>query len=142
MPRPQKGFTLLDHPADLGIEAYGNTLAEAFEQAALGLISIIVDVSKIEPRHSRIISIQGVDVEHLLVRWLEEILYLYDGEHFVGGCIHVSQVGSSRLQAVVHGEPFDPIRHETRMDVKAVTYHQLEVHQEQEKSWVRVFLDI
>ena len=37
------GFMILDHPADLGIEAYGQTLAESFEQAALGLISVILD---------------------------------------------------------------------------------------------------
>ncbi len=136
------GFRILDHPADLGIEGYGKTLAEAFEQAALGLVSIIVDASRVEARDCRKVTLQGSDLEHLLVRWLEEILYLYDGEHFIGGRFQISQLESGRLQAVVHGEVFDPTRHETRMDVKAVTYHQLKVHEETEKSSVRVFLDI
>jgi SHS2 domain-containing protein len=138
----EKGFRILDHPADLGIEAYGKTLAEAFEQAALGLVSIIADASKVEGRNCRNVTLEGSDLEHLLVRWLEEILYLYDGEHFIGGRFQISQLESRWLQAVVYGEPFDPIRHQTRMDVKAITYHQLKVCDKAGESSVQVFLDI
>lgn len=138
----ERGFRILDHPADLGIEAYGKTLAEAFEQAALGLVFIIVDASRVEARECRKVTLQGSDLEQLLVRWLQEILYLFDGEHFIGGRFQISQLESGWLQAVVYGEPFDPKRHQTRMDVKAITYHQLEVREKTGKSGVRVFLDI
>ena len=136
------GFRILDHPADLGIEAYGKTVAEAFEQAALGLVSIIVDASSVEARECREVTLRGSDREQLLVRWLQEILYLYDGEHFIGGRFQISQLEPGWLQALVYGEPFDPKHHQTRLDVKAVTYHQLKVLEGTGNSSVRVFLDI
>lgn len=137
-----RGFRILDHPADLGIEAHGKTPAEAFEQAALGLVSIIADASTVEARDCRNVTLHGSDLEHLLVRWLEEILYLYDGEHFLAGRFQISQLEMGRLEAVVYGEPFDPTRHQPRMDVKAVTYHLLQVRVKTGKSRVQVFLDI
>jgi SHS2 domain-containing protein len=80
----QPGFVILDHPADLGIEARGRTLAEAFEQAAIALMSIILDLTTVEPKELRRVQLKATDQEQLLVRWLEELLYLYDGENFVG----------------------------------------------------------
>jgi len=138
----ERGFRILDHPADLGIEAYGKTLAEAFEQAACGVISIIVGTSKVEERSFRNVTLEGSDLEQLLVRWLEEVLYLYDGDHFISGRFQISHLESGRLQAMIYGEPFDPDRHTTRMDVKAITYHQLKLQEKKGKSLVQVFLDI
>ena len=138
----ESGFRILDHPADLGIEANGETLADAFEQAALGLVSIIANISTVEARDSRRVILQGSDLEQLLVRWLGEVLYLYDGEHFIGVQFRINHLESTQLEAVVYGEPFDPTRHEARMDVKAITYHQLRVSEQTGKSSVRVFLDI
>jgi SHS2 domain-containing protein len=142
MPEPRSGFKILDHPADLGIEAFGKTLAEAFEQAAVGLMSIILDLSGIKLEESRKVLLRSSDRESLLVKWLGEVLYLYDGAHFVGARFQINELSLWQLTAEIHGEPFDAQRHETRMDVKAITYHQLEVRQDEEKSWVRVFLDI
>ena len=142
MTEQKKGFTILDHPADVGIEAYGGTLAEAFEQAALGLMSILLDCSKAEDREVRTISLNAIDREHLLVKWLGEVLYLYDGQHFIGTRFRILELAWDRLLAEVHGEPHAEDRHETRMDVNAVTYHQLEILQAEEFSRIRVYLDI
>jgi SHS2 domain-containing protein len=136
------GFTILEHPADIGIEAWGATLGEAFENAARGLTALILDPSSVEPRETRQLELDGVDAEHLLIRWLSEILYLYDGERFVVSQFVVHSLSPSHLRAVLRGEPFLPEKHPTRTDVKAVTYHQLQVDEGKESSRVRVFLDI
>jgi SHS2 domain-containing protein len=136
------GFAILDHPADLGIEAYGQTLAEAFEQAALGLISVILDPATVEPFEVREISLDAVDTEQLLVKWLAEILYLYDGQRFVPVKFSVGGITQSHLHASLWGEKFCEEKHLTRLDVKAITYHQLLVRQDENESRVRVFLDI
>ncbi|MFN8007977.1 MAG: archease [Terriglobia bacterium] len=136
------GFALLDHPADLGIEAYGHNLAEAFEQAALGLVSIILDSSKVDSLESRSIILEGVDIPHLLVKWLTEILYLYDGQGFASGGFEISQLTPTRLEGIVHGEPYRENKHTPRLDVKAITYHQLWVEEGSTGSRLRVFLDI
>ena len=136
------GFTILDHPADLGIEAYGQTLAESFEQAALGLISVILDPATVEPFEARAVDLDAVDTEQLLVKWLAEILYLYDGQHFVPVKFSICSISQSHLQASLWGETFSEEKHLTRLDVKAITYHQLLVRQDENGSRVRVFLDI
>ena len=138
----QSGFTILDHPSDLGIEARGSTLAEAFVRAAEGLMSVILDLSTVRSTEIRPIEIEAPDPSQLLVRWLTEILYLYDGLEFIAKNIALEEFSSTSLRAVVRGERLDPSRHRTHLDVKAITYHQLEVSGGPEGGLVRVFLDI
>ncbi len=73
------------------------------------------------------ISISGEDLADLMVRWLGEILYLFDGENLVVTSIHMETVSSSRLEAILETVPFDPSVHETHSEIKAVTYHQIQV---------------
>lgn len=138
----QKGFTILDHPADLGIEARGATLAEAFEQAAVGLMSVILELTSIENRTSRTIELSATDYEHLLVKWLTEVLYLYDGKDFVGKDFRISKLTPTHLKAMTYGENLDQNKHVMKLDVKAITYHQLSVRENKEDALVRVYLDI
>jgi SHS2 domain-containing protein len=142
VPRTHPGFYLIDHPADLGIEAQGETLAQAFEQAATGLMSVILDLSSVEALVSREVILEASDLEHLLVKWLAEVLYLYDGEKFVSKEFSVSELRQGSLRATLRGETFAAEKHVTRLDVKAVTYHQLLVEESNEVCRVRVFLDI
>jgi SHS2 domain-containing protein len=140
--REKAGFRILEHPADMGIEAYGANLGEAFEQAAMALTSIILDPSNIEHRESRIIELSASDHEHLLVKWLADVLYLYDGQDFVGKRFEIRDLSPSHMRAEIFGEPFDPKKHKTRMDVKAITYHQILVEETPAGGRVRVYLDI
>ncbi len=136
------GYVILDHPADLGIEAYGNNLNEAFQEAAIALTSIILDASSIEPIETQTIEISATDYEHLLVKWLAEILYLYDGKNFVCAEFDIENISQNFLKAKVEGETFDSQKHPTKLDVKAITYHQILVHSNEERGLIRVFLDI
>lgn len=136
------GFTILEHPADMGIEATGETLAEAFEQAALGMMSIILDVSSVEKKETRSIHLQAGDIEQLLVKWLTEILYLYDGQQFVPCSFSIHTLNETKLEAIISGELLQPEKHQTKLDVKAVTYHQIFIHNENDNALVRVYFDI
>jgi SHS2 domain-containing protein len=135
------GYSILEHPSDLGIEAHGVTLKEAFEQAAVGLMSIIVNPMTVANREVRTISITASDNKHLLVKWLTEILYMYDGQRFVCKEFQITHLTDRELTATVKGEPLSST-HRTKLDVKAVTYHQLEVLENESGCMVRVFLDI
>ncbi len=138
----EQGFSILEHPSDLGIAAHGASLAEAFESAARGLISIILEPATVSACEEREVRIEAGDREQLLVRWLSELLYLYDGKKFVGSEFRISQLSDTLLIATVRGEPFSPLKHATRLDVKAVTYHQLAVEETSGGASVQVFLDI
>ena len=138
----QSGYSILDHPSDLGIEAHGSNLSESFELAAEALMSIILDVTSVEGKESKEVSISGSDLEQLLVKWLAEILYLYDGQRFVGKTFTITDLTPRYLKAGIIGEHFSDLKHRTKLDVKAITYHQLCVRQSADGAEVRVFLDI
>jgi SHS2 domain-containing protein len=137
-----KEYKILDHPADIGIEACGSNLAEAFSSAAAGLMSVILDLSTVSPTEEKEIVVTADDEEQLLVKWLSEILYLYDGRRFVCREFEISGFEPTCLHAVVRGEEFSESKHRTKIDVKAVTYHQLLVEEKEGEGLVRVFLDI
>jgi SHS2 domain-containing protein len=138
----ESGYLLLDHPADLGIEAYGKTLSEAFEQAACGLTSVILDPDSVLPAESMPVRIEAGDQQQLLVRWLTEVLYLYDGLKFAPREFKIGRLSARLLEARVRGEPYNLGRHTARLDVKAITYHQLTIRTRPSACWLQVFLDI
>jgi SHS2 domain-containing protein len=135
-------FTILEHPADIGIEARGDDLPAAFGEAAAGMMSLIVDAVSVGTGQSREVAVSASDPEQLLVRWLSEILYLFDAEGFVGREFCVAELTRTTLRATVRGEHLSRPRHTTLLDVKAVTYHQVQVQQNEGGALVRVYFDI
>jgi SHS2 domain-containing protein len=138
----EQGFRILEHPADVGIEAFGFSLKEAFEYAALGLTSIIVEPASVDPSEQRFITLKGTDPENLLVRWLSEIIYLYDGEDFLLSDVKINRLEQGELEATLVGEKLIEAKHKLRMDIKAITYHQLKVEEIPGGVVLRVFVDI
>ncbi|MBI3586075.1 MAG: archease [Ignavibacteriales bacterium] len=138
----KEGFHIIEHPADIGIEACGNSLKDVFEFTALGLISVIVEPTTVDPIEQRFVRLVASDAENLLVKWLSEVLYLYDGQNFLMADVSIEHISTNELEAVITGEPVNERKHEFKLDVKAITYHQLKVVQEKENWLVRVFLDI
>jgi SHS2 domain-containing protein len=138
----QAEFHLLEHPSDIGIEASGPTIREAFEQAALGFTAVIADVDTIEAVDERQVHVDAQDYENLLVRWLSEILYLYDGEDFLVKRVDIKSISPTRITAKLVGEKYEQEKHILKLDVKAITYHQLSIKMDIGTSTVRVFLDI
>lgn len=138
----EEGFRILEHPADVGIEAWGRSTAAAFEHAARGLLSVLADCSTVEPTVRREVVVNGSDSENLLVRWLSELLYLFDGERFLPADLEIVALSENALRAIVLGERVDPGKHSLRSDVKAITYHQLRVKEEGDRCIVTVYLDI
>lgn len=135
-------FELLDHPADVGFRAFGGTVAKLFQNAALALVSIAGDIDNVEARCGYPLEAAGTDYESLLVAWLSEVLYWIDGKRITFCRFRITEIGPARLTATGWGEPCDPIRHRTKVIVKAVTWHQLRVA-EAAQGWVaEVYLDI
>ena len=136
------GYRILEHPADLGIEAWGRTVGEAYEQAAEALVAVLVDPETVSACTEVTVDVSAEDLEHLLVRWLSEILYQLDGRGFVPRRVSVQRVDETGLSATLRGEQLDLARHSTRTDVKAITYHQLSVQESRQGVVLRVFVDI
>ncbi len=120
-------FEEIDHTADVGIVARGATLEELFENAAAGLLHFLIDPGAGVARERREVVAEADDLEGLLVAWLNELLVLLNAEGFLPVRWTVRELTDRRLRAEVEGEPVDAARHQFRLDVKATTYHQLQI---------------
>jgi len=137
-----KRFEILDHTADIGIIVYGEDLKSLFQNAGEAFFHLITDLKRVKLRTERKIEIEGESLERLMVDWLNELLYLHDVENLLFKRFHVASVGEKGLRASVKGEFFQEGVHVIKTGVKAVTYHQLEVKQEEEGWRARIILDL
>ena len=140
MTSTKKRFELIEHTADIGLTAYGDTLAETFANAAFGLFSIIADLDNVRETESRSVEVGADDAQMLLVDWLNELIYLFDVERLLFKRFEISHFETSRLKANCFGERYDPSRHQVKLGVKAATYHRVQV--DPLKNQVRVILDV
>jgi len=123
----EKRYKILEHPADIGLEAYGASLEEMFVNCALGLINIIAGDVIINNSESLEISISALNIENLLVKWLSEILYLFDAKKFLMSFANIDYLSDTFLRAKLSGEKYNPEKHELKLYVKAATYHKLKI---------------
>ncbi|MDQ3660519.1 MAG: archease [Actinomycetota bacterium] len=132
-------FEILEHTADIGLRAWGATLEEVFA-AATEAVAHIAGAWEPGPGEEIFVEVEAADREGLLVDWLSETLYLFDSSGGALGGVHVASVGAGSCRgAVTLRELQDP---DEGVQVKAVTYHQLEVA-ESENGWTAtVYLDI
>jgi SHS2 domain-containing protein len=138
-----KKFEFLDiTTADVAFAAYGKSLDELFANAALAMFDVIVDTSQIEPKVERKVEVKGNDLKSLMFNWLNELLVFVDGERLVFSKFEVKVDGENfKLTAECTGEEMDRDKHELRTEVKATTYHKLEV--KKDNIWrAQVILDI
>ncbi len=134
-----------EHTSDIYVQAYGKNLEEAFENAALGLMEIITDTSKIRPEKSLRETVEAEDAQMLLYKWLEAVLIRLDAEQMVFSSFKVKikrKKDGYILKAVLSGEKFKPGWHSSRTHVKAVTLHDMEIEESAGKARVKVLLDI
>jgi SHS2 domain-containing protein len=137
-----KTYDLIDHTADVGVKAYGKTIAECFENAAKGMFDIITDNSEIESIGQYDISLESPDLEQLLIDWLSELLFLNSAKNLVFGFFKIKLDEKNKsLTATVFGEKYNISKHKIGAEIKAVTYHMLEV-KKKKPFHVQVLFDI
>jgi SHS2 domain-containing protein len=125
MSRP--GYRHLSHTADVGLAAWGSTLAEAFAETIRGTVAVTYDLRRIRPFDERVVGATATDDARLLVDLLDDVLYLVETEGFVPARATVA-LSDSRAEARLFGETFDPARHRRAgPQVKAITYHGLRI---------------
>ena len=135
-----KRYEFIEHTADTGLVAYGETLAEAFANAAYGMFSIITDLEDVKESESRRVTVSEPDTEALLFAWLNDLIYLFDVEALLFKRFDIVELDDENLMAICHGEKYDASRHRLKTEVKSATYHLMEV--DREKNAVRVIFDI
>lgn len=135
-------YRLLEHTADMGIEAWAGSLDTLFIAAARGLREILFGQSGSSEAHQQLkVELQAGDEEELLVAWLGEVLFLVEQRGFYPAFFLIEEIGRKNLKGSVVGryqrEGYRPLR-----EVKAVTYHLLRVRHQDNRWTARVYLDL
>jgi len=123
----EKDFEIVDHTADVGIIAYGTDIKQAFANAARALFSLITELDDVEEVVYRDIELVAPDEGSLLVRWLNELIYLFDVENIIFKRFDIIKLDNTQLKARSYGEKVDSSKHKLKIGVKAATYHMLKV---------------
>jgi SHS2 domain-containing protein len=102
----------------------GNSQADLFTNSAFALFDVMTDVEKIELRERLPLEVEGADRDDLMVNWMRELLYLYQGSGYLLKEFEIHEVKDTSVKAEVSGEKIDPDRHDMKKEIPAVAYHQ------------------
>ncbi|MDX1302850.1 archease [Photobacterium sp.] len=130
-----------EHEADIGVRGTGNTLASAFEQAALAMSAIITDLSLIRPIDEVTITCDDADQELLLADWLNALIFTMSTHKMLFSQFDV-YIHHGHLEATARGEPINVKRHQPAVEIKGATYTELAVHQSQDLWIAQCVIDV
>ncbi len=142
MSSTRQKFEFFDVTADVGVIAYGSDLNELFENAALATFDVMCSVQKVSPEVVLDVSLRSSDLLELLNGWLTQLLAIRDIEGMMFGKFEVD-VDENRFS--VKGRAFGETtkdEHEVETEVKAVTYHQMEITKKKNIWKARFILDV
>lgn len=136
----------MDHMTDAVVEAHGSTLEEAFVQGARGLVDTMVDLDTVRPVMEVKIEAEGHDLESLLFDWLDRVMLLMvaDGIVLSEFSVKIQKLdgGNYLLKGAAKGEKIDLARHRYKVEIKAITYHEMLVRQEKGRVTIRFLMDL
>jgi len=137
-------YTFFDHTADIGVEVTGRTRKELFVNAAKALFNVMIEskTGGATAKRQKKITVEGTDVADLLINFLRELLYLFNGEQFITGGCDIIQFTNKKLQARLTGESFNSKKHLIKTEIKAVTYSGAKVEKLKTGWKARIIFDV
>lgn len=132
-------YKFIEHTADIQFQAFGKTIEEAFSNSALAMTKSITDET-IDTKIEKKIAVSGHDRESLLYNFLEELLLLFDSEHFIFAKVSEIKIEDNELTATILGDLAEG--YEIHLDIKAITYNEMFVRLQQDIWTTQVTLDV
>jgi SHS2 domain-containing protein len=117
-----KRYRITPHQSELAVKVFGSSQVELFQNSGWALFDVITDIEKIENKDSVPLEVEGTDRDDLLVNWVREFLYLYQGSGYLLKEFRISELGDKLVKAKACGEKIDPDRHEIKREVVAIAY--------------------
>ncbi len=128
------------------MEAYGKTIEEAFANAAIATFEVMTDTAKVGPTFEEIVEVEGFDEKALLYNWVETLLIKFDIDGNLYAKFEIEEIRRTpvglKLKAKIYGEKFNPEKHPSRIGVKAVTYHRMEIVERKHQTVIKFILDV
>jgi len=119
----QKRYRITTRQSELAVKVFGSSQAELFANSAFALFDVMTDIDKIQVQERLPLEVEGTDRDDLMVNWMRELLYLYQGSGYLLKEFEIGEAKDTLVRAEVCGEKLDPDRHEIKSEVHAVTYH-------------------
>jgi SHS2 domain-containing protein len=113
----QRRYRLTTRQSELAVRVAGNSQADLFANSAFALFDVMTDVDKVDIKERMALEVEGTDRDDLMVNWMRELLYLYQGSGYLLREFDIRE-------AKVCGEKIDPDRHEIRKEIHGIAYHQ------------------
>jgi len=135
-------YQIIDHTADLGIIVEGTDEKNLFIRAAQAMTDLMVEGDISKETVIKDVLVEGEDFPDLMVRWLGEILYLFDGEKLLVYSIEIKSISPTKLKSTLTLSSFEPEHHQVKREIKAVTYHQISVDKVNDGWQARIIFDI
>jgi SHS2 domain-containing protein len=120
----QKKYRLMTRQSELAVRVVGNSQADLFANSAFALFDVMTDLEKIELKERVPLEVEGADRDDLMVNWMRELLYLYQGSGYLLKEFQIHEVRDTFVKADVCGEKIDPDRHDMKKEITAVAYQQ------------------
>jgi SHS2 domain-containing protein len=131
-----KKFQILEHRADLKLRIFGKNKKELFGNALIGMENALrAEIKESKPK-KRKIKVKSLDLETLLVDFLSEILYLNQTKREIFEKINFKKFSDTEIEAEIFGQKIKNFG----LDIKAVTYHDLNIHQKKDGTWQATIL--
>jgi len=136
------GHREIDHTADLGFELWAPTLEGLYAEGARALGGLCYERSAVRPAQTRALEISGANLEERLVRWLQEVYLLLEAELWLTADVVDLHAAGDSVRGEIAGEPYDAQRHTLHTEIKAITYHGLEVARDGDLWRTTVVVDV
>jgi len=139
-------FEYLDHTADVQFHSWGSGLEEAFEHMVLCFFNFVTDIRtiQIDPSLSQEFTVSGHDLHSLLFAFLDEFLFRFSADGFA--CRQAKILNFNREDHTIsvqgEGELFDLSKHPQGTEIKAITYSNMQIHEEAGRTDLYVIVDI
>ena len=131
----------IDISGDVGLEIYGSDIKAVFTNAALGLYRLITP-STVADVETINLTVTGENIENLLIKWLNELIYIFDVDGLVASRVIIQNIIETELFAVIVGDFFDTEKYERGLLIKAATYHNFVLKKQNNGYIAKVIFDI
>ena len=138
-------FKYFDTTADIGIKVTSNNIEKAFENSALATLNLITDIEKIKPEITKKITLTSEDEYGLLYDWITDLLILLDSENFMASQYNIKITEKENeylLTGKIMGDTYDTTIYNYKTEVKAITYHEMNIEKKEDQIKIKFIVDL
>ena len=139
----QKKYRITKHQSELAVKVVGASQADLFANSAYTLFDVMVaDLDKVDCKEHIPLEVEGTDRDDLMVNWMRELLYLYQGSGYLLKEFQIREVKDTIVKAEVAGEKIDPDRHEIKQEIGAIAFHKSRMDKTGNQWTAQVILEV